>query len=1222
MAMNRQFYMQQMRYVLGIGGFMSFYGIAGGIVFLSGKYLGVSVRTQIVVGAMLLLTLPFALAGGYFVSRKSKKKEKAEEKEKASASGGSADSSSSAGEAKPATPSGNYADIPSGAAEVGSFLKESNLGVSGAEAVYGLPWYLVAGAKGSGKSSLVVAADLDLQRLPSQRQSELTVIKPTKQVDWRVASEAVFVDASGRLQNEGGSDEWATLVEAIKKLRPKRPLDGLVLTVNTEQILAGDEKDIEEQAKSLRAALDDAAKRLNNRFPVYLVFTHADAIEGFRDSFSRSKKDGDNLVWGTTFPLEKCDNSQSLFDAEYEKLQESVMKRRLIRLSAPFSPVRQLRILNFPLHFGSARRKLGSFVSTLFRPNPFSESPFLRGFYFTASPAARERGRGKPGALPKTVGDSYFVKKLFREVILRDKDLVKTFQEQRQKPPIMGWLMTALGVFLVTAFLGLCALSMYNNKRLLDDVQKAGEDVLAMQRADDGKDIFKKSPEEAQQEIDKLEKLRLELVRLDDYERNGPPLTFRFGFYSGSRIYRERLLNIYYNSIERRYRKPLLAKLQADLQSFAGSSSIVAGTLSQDQEKTLEKNYDYLKAYLMLTNENKENADPAALSETLEPIWISESKLPAGNEEKSKAQLDFYFKQVDREAEYDDDLSKFPRFTENKTLVGAVRTRLEAYPAYLRYLKLSVSEVAKEMDPVSADTLLQGRSQGVISGSHPIPAAYTIEGYRTYMKKAFADATGQMNKDDWVMGKKTEASASADDLAKLQDKYFNDYTDHWRRLIRDVKVIEPKNTDSLSKLLGAFSDTDSPMKLLLKEVAANTDFSSKPAAKGWTDLSWISDWWNGKNTGNEVQTKNIVEREFRPLIVFIGADKDDNSAPVSKYGAMMKDLNDEIGNISPSEKAAITDELIKEKGKRFSLIKKVENGVTDLTRGFDSQAGKEIANLLRSPLISVRGFFGEDAKAQIEADWKQRLLPMARGIERGYPFSGDGEADMANLAKFLNPKDGDFTKFYKERLERYFEEVDGKLRVKETSEFKFAPEFIEYVNNAFALRKAMFGESPTPSFEYDFRLLPVKDALIEVTIDGQTVTSDQTGSVKLKFPAATGAATGVLMRFSSTAPGAALPPAQNPAPANPGDPNVTTSNPAPSSNYMQDSGTSEIKYQGNWGLFRFFDGGSPKKQATGEYLLTYTLGGKTVQATARPTGGDLFDKSLFRNLKAPDNMLQ
>jgi type VI secretion system protein ImpL len=860
----------------------------------------------------------------------------------------------------------------------------------------------------------------------------------------------------------------------------------------------------------------------------------------------------------------------------------------------------------------------------LFRPNPFSESPFLRGFYFTATPANLRRGRGKPGKIPQTVGETYFTKKFFRDVLLRDKDLVRTFYEQREKPPIMGWILTTLATLFVISLLGLAGLSLYNNKRLVDDAAAAGQDVLLMHQQDKGKDLTKKTSEEAQQEIDKLESLRLELARLDEFEREGPPLWYRFGFYSGSKILRERLMNIYYVGVERRFRQPTLARLQRDLQAFSRTPTISTGNLTPEQEKVLDKNYDLLKAYLMLTTEYKDRAETSTLTDSLEDIWVSESKLPSGNEVKAKAQLDFYFKQIDRESTYDEDSSGFPRISENKTLVKGMRSKLEAFPAYLRYLKLNVAEVSKEVDPVTVDSLIQARSQGVLSGTHQVPGAFTMDGYRRFMKQSFIDAATTMNKDDWVMGKKNEnAEASADDLTKLRDKYFNDYTDHWRKLIRDAKIIKYDALDDMGKALGAFSDTDSPMKLLLIEIAKNTDFSTKQEAKGWFDLSWIDDWWSGASQDTGEETKNIVEREFRPLFKFIGSGEkqDDKGTGISKYGAQVKDLYEVVGNISPSEKTDITNELIKGDGRRYSSIKKAENGVTDLTRGFDSQAGKELAVLLKEPVMAVRVYFGQGALNQLEKDWTQRILPQAREIENGYPFTSSGEADLTKVTAYLNPVTGELSKFYKEKLERYFEVIDGQLKVKESSDVKFSPNFVAYLNNAFKLRRTLFGENATPNFSYDFRLLPVKDALIEISIDGQTVTSDQTGSSKLKFPAASGQ-NGVLMRFSSTAAGPALP-GTLPTPtgsATSSGPTVSGTSPgAPISNF-QNTGSGELRRQGTWGLFRFFDDGSPKKQPGGEYLLTYKLSGKTVQATVKPSGGDLFDKSIFRNMKAPDKM--
>jgi type VI protein secretion system component VasK len=70
------------------------------------------------------------------------------------------------------------------------------------------------------------------------------------------------------------------------------------------------------------------------------------------------------------------------------------------------------------------------------------------------------------------------------------------------------------------------------------------------------------------------------------------------------------------------------------------------------------------------------------------------------------------------------------------------------------------------------------------------------------------------------------------------------------------------------------------------------------------------------------------------------------------------------------------------------------------------------------------------------------------------------------------------------------------------------------------------------------------------------------------------------------------------------------------------SSAQPLRYPGNWGLFRFVDAGKPQKQAGGEYLLTYSVGGHPLTATIRPSGGDLFDKNIFRSLKAPQNILK
>lgn len=692
--------------VLGLSGIMSFYGIVGLIVWvLPAEKYGFNMTYKIVAISVILLTMPFVLLAGYFVNRRSRKKAEKEKAEKEAQAGEASAAPQNLN--KPAT---SPDDITQAAEETVQFLKSSNLG-SGKDAVYELPWYLVIGGPKSGKTSLSLASGLNFQTLPSQRQSELKFVRPTRNVDWRVTSDAVFLDTAGRYQLEGGEEEeWAGLIETIKKYRGNRPLDGMIVSVSVERILHSDDNEIEQMAKVLRARIDEVTQRTKIRFPVYLVFTHADSIEGFRDSFSTSQKEGKNLVWGATIPLEKSENAHTMFDSEYDLLHTSIMKRRLMRLSAPFPPVRQLKIFNFPLHFGSSRKKIGHFVSNLFRPNPFSENPFLRGFYFTAVPVNRPKVDGGQTMtnVGQTVGLSYFTEKLFRDVILRDKDLVATFQSQKVRPPIMGWLLTFLGAILTFTFLAGAGYSLYKNKVMVENASRHGAAVLTMIRTDKDRNPLTKNPEETRDELDKIEKLRESLAELDENEKSWSPMLKWFGLYSGNRIYHEKLLPIYYNAIEQRFKKPVVKKIEDDLRKFSAGNAVNSVTLTPEQEDTLGKNYDLLKAYLMLSGQYQKQAEATFLSATLADIWKTESKIPEGTELIAQQQLEFYTKQVNRFDERSMNNPEyilpqhFPRINlddaNTKGLVEATRKRLQAFPPVFRYYKRVITDISKKVD--------------------------------------------------------------------------------------------------------------------------------------------------------------------------------------------------------------------------------------------------------------------------------------------------------------------------------------------------------------------------------------------------------------------------------------------------------------------------------------------------------------------------------------------
>ena len=128
----------------------------------------------------------------------------------------------------------------------------------------------------------------------------------------------------------------------------------------------------------------------------------------------------------------------------------------------------------------------------------------------------------------------------------------------------------------------------------------------------------------------------------------------------------------------------------------------------------------------------------------------------------------------------------------------------------------------------------------------------------------------------------------------------------------------------------------------------------------------------------------------------------------------------------------------------------------------------------------------------------------------------------------------------------------------------------------------------------------------------------------IKFPADAGKQVGVNLKISSTSAPIS---ANTPTPAvnntNASNSTVPASTPPAivTGNNSNSSGFAITK-QTTWGLFRFFDEGGAANQAN-SYVLTYKTGGKTMTVVITTSGGDLFDKNIFRALRdVPQNILK
>jgi type VI secretion system protein ImpL len=1195
----------ELRSVFGVAGVVSVYGVASLLILYIGPQYGYGIAYQLLVIGLILLTLPVGLV---IQRRRRKKRQHAADPEPEAA----ADEKAKGAHARTASaPARTYDELTRGAEEVVQWLRGTKLGAGDskradpAEAVYALPWFLVAGPRLSGKTSLVLSSKLHFKSLPSQLRAEHRLVTPTRGCEWRVTDEAVFLDTAGRYQiADDNEDEWAALVETVKHYRGRRALDGVVIVVSAAWAVAATEDELEQQAETLRTRLNEVLRRTGVQLPVYLVWTHVDEVEGFGQFFSQPSH---AEVWGATLPLElaQSERAHALFDVEFDALYDALTRQRLARLSLAERPADQLGVFNFPSQLDETRNALALFTTLLFRPDPvYRDDPMLRGFYFTANVNGARVGRAavapaqeRAGVSTRTVGEGYFAEPFFKNVLLRDKDLAAALQPPVNRPYRWRLALLIVGVLVGATLLAGLWISFDENQALLANALKRASNVeermrLNVSRASSAQD----SPEargrdtdtEARVDIEALEGLRETVATLDEYERNGAPLRLRFGLYAGGRI-NPQVRAVYFEALTQRYFKQTLSAVERDLEAFgSGKQPTAAPAAAQqqpqaegsdapavnDEEAILGRHYDLLKAYLMLTSEPA-RVEPAFLAAQLADYWRAAS--PPDMENVSRQQLEFYAQQANRPGA--------PRAKADDKIVAQARARLTSYPAVNRYYKRVTAEINARTHPVTLGSILGGRGGGVLSSNYTVPGSYTLEGFREQVSPAFKSAAEEMSKDDWVMGPtKQEGGASAADTAKLWSLYFRDYTEHWRSFLRATSVNRYGGKDDAVNALKALTATDSPLELVVESVARNTDLSARQNVGFFARLKGIF----SSGSAFDTEGNSEVEREFRPLIDFANTAQNKDATAVSQYRSALLLVLDPLENASQDQLAQVTSVMLTNKDE-LNLQQSTQK-VNRLLDGFQTAAGRNAAVLLKQPLANLRGMLYGEGYQQIEREWRDQIYPAARRLEAGYPFtaSASRETPVDDLSRFLNPVDGQLTNFFKTRLATSFDDVQGQWRLKETGAYKFSDAFVNYLNSARRLREALFTEEKQqPSIKYDVTLQPVPNADARLEIDGQPLSVPSGASAAsghFEFPAKIGGGSGVRVVINA------------------------------------EGQTHDKPFNGAWGLFRFVQAAGCSAGADNACTLSPGVDGLPVRATLRPAGP--FDRKLFSDLRAPESLGQ
>lgn len=211
-----------------------------------------------------------------------------------------------------------------------------------------LPWYLVIGQQGSGKTHLLAGAGLSC---PLGREGAQPC-GATTYCDWYFADEAVVVETAGRYlgQPEGSAEAagWTTLLGLLKSRRRLRPLNGVVVTLSMEALVSLNEHDLDQQARHVHHRLQDIQQILHVDVPLYLVLTQADRLTGFTEFYDGAHSHSAQAVLGESLVTSKNGIEITQVREAFETLLQRLGGELISRLHQERNVERRGQMLDFP----------------------------------------------------------------------------------------------------------------------------------------------------------------------------------------------------------------------------------------------------------------------------------------------------------------------------------------------------------------------------------------------------------------------------------------------------------------------------------------------------------------------------------------------------------------------------------------------------------------------------------------------------------------------------------------------------------------------------------------------------------------------------------------------------------------------------------------------------------------------------------------------------------
>ncbi|MBP2293223.1 type VI secretion system membrane subunit TssM [Azospirillum rugosum] len=966
----------------------------------------------------------------------------------------------------------------------------------GAGAIYDLPWYVLIGPPGSGKTTALLNAGLRFPLATDNGPASVRGVGGTRNCDWWFADEAVLLDTAGRYTTQDSHAEvdagaWLGFLDLLKRTRPRQPVNGALVAISLAELGAATPAVRNAHAAAVRQRLNQLYERLGVRLPVYVLFTKLDLVVGFTEFFADLGKEGREQVWGVTLPLEEARPLDRL-PADFDALTERLQARVLERLNAESLAERRNLVFGFPAQFASLKEPVADFLTAVFQPSRYEPRLMLRGVYFTSATqtgapidrlmAAMAGTFGLTAPAPAGAGPSgrsFFLTRLLSDVVFGEAGLVGRDPQVESRNRWVRRGAWAAAALVTLAGIGASALSYMRNTALAERVEAELDQTRALLGTSDGDPAVLGEQDRI---LDVLDRLR----GLNDGPEGmaGPtPVTMRFGLHQGEKL-SPAADEAYHRALDHLFYPHLLLRMEYRLRG------------AMDRPDLL---YEGLKAYLMLGGMGRKDgpAPNAALDAALVRDWMMlewATAYQGAANEPVRARL---------AAHLDALLAKPPMALPlDMPLVEQARaTLLREAPAARAYriIRRAAEEkappdwrVIDHAGPAGAQVFVRRSGQPLTAGT---PGLFTHKGFHDAFLPNLGRVAERIAGDAWVLGPQT-AAAGRDGVARIQNEvltlYYNEFARNWDGLLADLSLAQFRSMDEAATVLNAAAGPMSPVRTLVQAVARETDLATAPPAA------------NPVETAQQAAGQTPAGQRLAGLAEQFGLKTGGKPGqPVSDRYQTLRDLafGRNGGPAGLDQVLASLDSLYQQVSRVAGLPGQGEGDKAAAVR-----LGQQLAATsatLPEPLRSWIGGMGQQTSAaalgslrtQINTVWQSSVVPFCeRAVKGRYPLQpgSRNEAAVDDFARLFAPT-GLIDSFFTANLKPYVDTTRQPWRWQRIGgmDLDLSEPVLEQFRRAATIREAFFATgSPRPDVKFTLtpRIIDPKIETVEIDLEGQLVT--------------------------------------------------------------------------------------------------------------------------------------